>query len=75
MGLSGTQNDILTHASDCLVTFVEGIAKEELPKNINFDGKNIMNALGSNAASWNRTTLYLNIDEMTIHGDKGPFLQ
>jgi len=61
-GLAGTSNDILSHASDWLVTFVEGVAKKELPRDIDFDGKNILDALGENAAGWNRTELYLNID-------------
>eukprot|EP01084_Bolivina_argentea_P227464 384154_1 len=67
-GLSGTTNDILTHCSDWLPTFVEGIAGKELPKNIDFDGMNIMNGLGKNATKWNRTQLYVNIDTMDFNG-------
>eukprot|EP01084_Bolivina_argentea_P227463 384153_1 len=68
MGLNGTKNDILTHCSDWLPTFVEGIAQKELPKNIDFDGMNIMNGLGKNATKWNRTQLYVNIDTMDFNG-------
>jgi len=72
-GLNGTQNDILSHCSDWLVTFVEGIAGKELPQNIDFDGMNIMDALGENAANWNRTEIYANIDTVDIHGNPGVF--
>eukprot|EP01084_Bolivina_argentea_P215453 365788_1 len=60
--LKGTQNDILTHCADWLVSFVEGIAGKTLPKNIDFDGVNILNYLGQNASNWNRTELYVYFD-------------
>ena len=70
--MNGTQNDILSHCSDWLVTFVEGIANQQLPDGISFDGHNMMNALGENAANWNRSVLYANIDTYGYNAP-GPF--
>merc|ERR1712087_509127 len=62
LNLDGTRNDILSFASDWLSTFVEGIAQQRLPTDIDFDSENMFAALGENAAQWKRTELYLNID-------------
>mmetsp|Transcript_31850 Transcript_31850/g.39129 ORF Transcript_31850/g.39129 Transcript_31850/m.39129 type:complete len:494 (+) Transcript_31850:35-1516(+) len=60
--LRGSKSDILTHAIDILPTLVNGFAGIELPDNVPFDGINMWDTIANNA-EWNRTLLYLDIEQ------------